>query len=176
MSLAKLHITNKSRKEWTCGKCREIIPVGSKVIRFTVGFRGRPQERCSKSECFPKPSDRESSAVSSVYFAQEEADPYECKTLDDLYACRDEVASAAEEVADEYESNEMFERNYDLQERAEILRGAADELSGWEPENDEPTEDSWNPEEFKTFQHEWEAWLEEAQESLKAAIDEMDLP
>lgn len=176
MSLAKIYHVGRVRKEWTCGKCKDVIPVGSPAVKFAVGFRGRTQVRCTKTECFPKPSERESSLVSGAYAAQEDVDFDSVTTLDDLYSIRDEVASAVREVAGEYENSEMFEKNYDLQERADILNSAADDLEGWEPEVDEPDEDSWDDEEYDNFEDAHAAWLDETRESLESAINDMELP
>lgn len=166
---------------WTCGKCGDEIKVGQPAVKFAVGFRGRTQVRCAKPACFPKPSERESSLVSSAYAAQEEADLDGAASLEDLEAIRDDVASAVREVASEYEYSEMFEKNYDLQERADMLNSAADDLEGWEPEDEEPQEDDSETWEFggtehDTYEEAHEAWLQAARESLNDAIDGMELP
>lgn len=176
MSLAKTWNVGKTRKPATCGKCREEIPVGSSAVKFAVGFRGRTQVRCSKPECFPKPSERESSLVSSVYAAQEDADISTATCYEDLETMRNDVANAAREVAGEYEDSEMYEQNYDLQERAEILNSAADDLEGWEPEDEEPTEDDWDKDQYDSFEEAHEDWLTAARDSLQDAINDMELP
>jgi len=182
MSLAKINRIGKVRKATTCEKCGDPIGVGSPAVKFAVGFRARTRVRCTKSECFPKPSERESSLVSSVYAAQEEADASTADSLEDLEQIRDDIANATREVAQEYEDSEMFERNYDLQERAETLNGAADELENWQPEGeDEPDEDdketwSYNGHDFDTYEDAHNEWLLHARQSLQAAIDEMELP
>lgn len=178
MSLAKLHITEKSRKEWTCGSCGDVIPKGSRVIRFTVGYRGFPQERCSKPECYPKPSDRESSLVSEVYAAQEAADFSACSSKEDLDSIIEDVQAACENVVSEYEANEMFERNYDLQERADTIRNAGEELDSWADNiDDEPQEDdkeTWG--EHLSFAEAHSNWLEDAREAAMDAVNNMELP
>lgn len=178
MSIAKLEITQKSRKIWTCGKCRQEIPKGEKVIHYAVGFRGYPQHRCGKPQCFPKPSERESSLVSTVYAAQEDCNPGDLLDLDDIRAAVESVADACDEVADEYENNEMFEINPDLQERAEQVRSAGDELREWEndlpEEPDEDDEDSWGEED--NFEDAHAAWINEVSDAAQSAVDGMDLP
>jgi len=143
MSLAKVNQIGRVRKPGKCGKCGQEVNVGDPAVRFSVGFRGFVQTRCTKTECYPKPSERESSLVSGVYAAQEDADLSTAGGLEDLETARDDVVTAIQEVAGEYENSEMFERNMDLQERAETLNSAADELEGWEPEQEEPTEEDW---------------------------------
>jgi hypothetical protein len=170
------------RKPGKCGKCGLEIKVGDPAVRFSVGFRGFVQTRCTKPECFPKPSERESSLVADVYAAQEEVDLSTAKGLEDLETARDDVANATREVAGQYEDSEMYDRNEDLQERAETLNSAADTLEEWEPEgDDEPTEDneeswSYNGHDFEDFESAHDEWLLHARESLQAAIDEMELP
>jgi len=181
MSLAKINRIGKVRKATTCEKCGDPIGVGSPAVKFAVGFRARTRVRCTKSECFPKPSERESSMVSSVYAAQEDADVSTADSLNDLEQIRDDIATATREVAEEYENSEMFERNYDLQERAETLNGAADELENWEPAEDSPDDDTEGPwkiggTEYADYEEAHTAWLEAARESLDSAINEMELP
>lgn len=166
MSLAKVNRVGKVRKPVTCEKCGVAINVGDPAVKFAVGFRGRTRVRCGKTECFPKPSERESSLVSSVYAAQEDADVSNAETLDDFHQIRDDVANAAREVADEYEMSEMFEKNYDLQERADMLNSAADLLEEWEPEDDEPEGSG----------DDFDEWVAATRESLQSAIDEMEIP
>jgi hypothetical protein len=168
VSLAKINKIGKVRKATECEKCGDAIPVGSPAVKFAVGFRGRTRVRCSKTECFPKPSERESSLVSSVYAAQEEADVDSAFTLEELEQVRSDVVAATQEVAGEYEQSEMFERNEDLQERAQMLNDAAEALEGWEPDGEEP--DAEEDEEAHDI------WIQNARESLQAAIDEMELP
>lgn len=142
MSLARIYHTKKSRKVWTCSKCQRQIPVGSPVLSFAVGFRGWEQRRCGDNPaCYPAPSERESSLVSAVYAAQEGVDLDSCQSLEDIENVLEEVASACDEVADEYEGNEMYDVNYDLQERAETVRSAGEELRSWTFDGeDEPEE------------------------------------
>ena len=180
MSLAKLNHIKRVRKPGKCEKCGVEIKVGDPAVRYAVGFRGATRTRCAKHECLPKPSERESSLVADLYAAQEEADVDGAGSLEELHQIRDDVVSAAQEVAGQYEDNEMFDTNPDLQERAETLNAAADELEGWEPEDDEPTEeeDEWTIgiTEYDDFESAHEAWLEAARLSLQGAIDDMELP
>jgi hypothetical protein len=87
-------------------------------------------------------------------------------SLDELYTVRDDVVNATRDVASQYEDSEMYDRNPDLQERAEMLDSAASELEGWEPDDEEPAEGD----------EEYEEWLLSARESLQTAIDQMELP
>lgn len=182
MSLAKVNEIKKVRKPASCEKCGAEIKVGDPAVKFAVGFRGHTRVRCAKSECFPKPSERESSMVSGAYAAQEDADVDSASSLEELEQVRDDVAEATREVASEYEMSEMYERNYDLQERAEMLNSAADELESWEPADEEPSEDdedsTWDiaGTEYSDFDEAHEAWLSEARASLQEAIDGMELP
>lgn len=181
MSLAKINQVGRVRKVTECEKCGDKIWIGQPAVKFAVGFRGRTRTRCAKPECFPKPSERESSLVSSAYAAQEDADVDGAASLEDLNTVRDEVAGAVREVASEYESSEMFEKNYDLQERADLLNSAADTLEEWEPEDEEPTEEDRNTwehagTEYPTFEEAHDAWLDTARDSLSSAINDMELP
>lgn len=177
MSVARIYPTTKSRKVWTCGSCGTVLPIGSPVLSFAVGFRGYDQKRCTKPECYPSLSQRESSAVATVYAAQENFDLGSCTSLDDLVNAVQDVADACDEVADEYESNEMIEVNQDLQERADTVRSAGEELEGWDADLDEePTEDDEDEDEGEDFDTRHEAWLDEARAVAQEAIDSMELP
>lgn len=176
MSLARIYHVTKSRKAWTCGKCKTELPVGSPVLTFAVGFRGHDQRRCTQPGCYPLPSERESSAVASVYDAQERVDLSPCTSLDDLENAVQYVVEACNEVAEEYENSEMFDVNEDLQERADTLHSAADELESWSSSlEEEPTEDD-DTEEGGDFESAHEAWIEEARDAAQQAIDGVELP
>jgi hypothetical protein len=179
MSLARIYTTKKSRKIWTCSSCGTTIPVGSPVISFTVGFRGIEQRRCAdKPGCYPKPSERESSLVSSIYAAQEDLDLSSLDSVEDVQSALEDVANVCDEVASEYESNEMYDINPDLQERAEMIRSAEDELRNWEPDSDEPetTEGEMSEDDLAAFAQEHEDWLDEIRASAQEVVDSIELP
>lgn len=170
MSLARVYTTKGPvRKDGlVCGKCRKPIVKGQDRRRtFAVGFRGYEQTRCMDAACTPTRSELESSALATVYGVIDGIDFSSLGSVEDLESVRDDVAAACEEVASDYEMNEMYEVNYDLQERAEMIRSAGEELQNREPEVEQPEDDE---------SEEWLAWLAEAQESLGSAIDEMELP
>lgn len=171
----------RSRKDAECGKCGAQIKKGvDRRLTFAVGYRGFERTRCMKPACYPKPSERESSMLATVYAAQEENDVHGCETYDDLIQCRDAVVEAIREVASEYEGNEMYEVNEDLQERVSTLESAEQELESWEPEGDEPTEDedewSVDGDDYDTFEEAHDAWILAARESLDTAINDLELP
>lgn len=182
MSLAKLHHIKSVRKPGVCGSCGGEIAKGDGAIRFTVGYRGVKRVRCTKTGCFPKPSERESSMVADVYAAQESANFEGTTSIDEIRENLEAVAEVADSVADDYESNEMFERNPDLQERADMVRSAADELRNWEPEDEEPEHDDWfeDPDHADADERDFEIacqeWLEAARQSAKEAVEGMELP
>lgn len=195
MSLARIYTTKTVRKDWKCGKCGAAIKKGvDGRISFAVGFRGFEQTRCLKPECYPTRAERESTLVSSIYDVQDSIDFSSLETTEDFTSARDEVVAACEEVADEYESNEMFEVNEDLQERADVIRSAGDELSSWEPEDNEPEEctecggtglisradgdeeitcDECGGEDFQAAH---DTWLEETRAAFEDTVTSMELP
>lgn len=182
MSLARIYTVKKSRKVWTCGKCHTELLVGSPVLSFAVGFRGQEQKRCTNPSCHPTLSERESSAVSSVYAAQEDVNLADCNSLEEIKDVVQQVIDACNEVADEYESSEMYDVNSDLQERADAVRSAGDELDSWddgvddEPTEDDSRDDDKEGDETEDFESAHEAWLEEARDAAQQAIDDMELP
>ncbi len=144
MSQAKIETVKKSRKDQgACGKCKEELPVGSAYLYFYVGFRSPLKRvRCMKPGCFPKPSERESSMVADIYAAQEAFEDQidSLESWEDIRAALDEVVSAANEVADQYESaaedanGNVF--NQDNIDRADNIRAAAEELENLDAEAD----------------------------------------
>lgn len=175
MSVARTYSVKKTRKVWTCTKCRQEIPIGSPAINFAVGFRGRTQYRHDTPQCRPKTSELESSAVSAVYAAQEDVDIDSLDSLEDISDAVQQVVDALEEVQQEYEDNEMFEVNEDLQQRAEILESSADTLGSWDASLDsEPERDDFTNADAYHEAH--TAWLEEVKEIAQEAINNIELP
>lgn len=181
MSLARVHRMNRVRKEWVCGKCREEIPVGAGRLAFAVGFRGREQTRCLKPECYPRPSERESSLVADVYAAQESVDFTTCETTEEFRETLQEIIDACEDVVSQYQDHPMFDNNYDLQERAEMIEQAGEELSNWDPDEEEPELLQWSnmeadDREQASFEEAHEAWRISTREALEGLVTEMELP
>lgn len=181
MSLARIYVTKKSRKVWTCGKCRTELPIGSTVLSFAVGFRGVEQKRCDKPACYPTRAQRESSMVAEVYDAQDSFSPDEAQTLEDLETAVQEVADACSSVASQYQDNPMYDVNEDLQERVSTLEAAESDLGSWadslesEPEPEKP-EDEMTPEELAAFKAEHDEWIESARQAAREAVDGVELP
>lgn len=207
MSIARVYTTKGPvRKDGLkCEKCGDPIRKGVDRRRtFAVGYRGHEHTRCLKAECTPTRAELESSAVASVYDVIDGVDFGSLGSLEDLTSVKDEVVAVLQEVASEYESNEMYEINYDLQERAETLNSAADELEGWEPEGEAPDEDTVDCPECggsgqiphddpaqpdqdcdecdatgeveADHEESFDEWMDAARESLQEAIDGLELP
>lgn len=177
MSQAKVHRAAKARKVWTCGKCGTTINVGEPVLSYSVGFRGREQRRCDKASCYPTRAERESSQVASVYDVVDNLDWMGATSMEDLTDLIEQAAESMREVAQEYEQSEMYEKNPDLQERAEMLNAGADSLDGWEPNATEPTTDdpeTWD--EYASFEAAHEAWFDDARNEAQQTVDEVELP
>jgi seryl-tRNA synthetase len=180
MSQARVYTTKGPvRKDFKCGSCGAEIKKGVDRRRtFAVGFRGFEQTRCMKSECTPTRSQLESSAVASVYDAMDSVDLESCTSLEELQEQVQNVVDALNEVADEYSSNEMFEINEDLQERASTLENSASELESWDsslpdmPEDDDEFEDG----EREDYEAELDEWLTQARDAAQSAIDDVELP
>lgn len=175
MTVARVDLV-KGRKPWVCNKCRRDIPKGEQHRAWSVGFRGSTQRRCMDCPS-PPTSELESSAVAAVYSAIEGVDFSEAGSMDDLESMMDDIKAAVSEVADEYENNEVYEMNYDLQERAETLRNAESELESWadsldSPPEEEEGEDNDDDDPEGPFQ----VWLDTAKEAAQDAVNNMELP
>jgi hypothetical protein len=176
MSLARVYTVQKSRKEFTCGSCGTTIPKGSKVHHFSVGFRGRTQHRCELH--YPSRSTLESSLVAPVWDALDtaEAGLSDCTTTEDFENLLQEVVDSLDEVAGEYEQSEMFERNPELQERADTLNNSSSELQSItfddEPEEDDST--GWNG--HTQYEGALSEWLDEQREKAQEALNSVEVP
>lgn len=173
MSLARVYTVKKSRKEFTCGSCQTTIPKGSLVHHYSVGFRGRTQHRCEAHP--PSRSERESSMVAPVWDALDtaEAGLSDCVTGEDFENLLQEVSDSLEEVAGEYEGSEMFERNPELQERAETLNNSASELQSVSFDDEPERDDFDNAESMDGAMAEWAS---EQREKAQEALNNVEVP
>jgi hypothetical protein len=135
VGMSRITTVQKSRKPGTCEKCKTDLPVGSAYRWFTVGFRSKHKRvRCLSAECAPKDSERESSLLSSVYAAREDAEATinDADNAEDMNTAISEYADAIREVASEYEVAKEDENgnvfNTVAEERQEALESAADEV------------------------------------------------
>lgn len=195
MSLAKINEVAKARKKpGQCEKCKVDLNVGDPYLWYTVGFRSNFKHiRCTKTACYPKPSERESSLVSGIYAAQEEFDVSGADNVEDIEADIEAVVDAINEVAEQYRdagtNDAGVEWRPDMIERADELEEAASELEGWEPETDyEPCDEhpdvtadqvgneDWpdDMEPCDACKANWETWIEEVRTSATDAVNNIE--
>lgn len=176
MSLARVHTVTKSRKEFTCGKCGVTIPKGSKVHHFAVGFRGRTQHRCAEHP--PSRAERESSLVAPVWDALDtaEAGLSDCTTAEEFETLLRDAAEVFTEVAGEYEGSEMYDRNENLQERAEMLNNTASDLESVSFEEEPAEDDSTNWNGHTQYEGAFQEWYEEQRQVAQDALDNVEVP
>jgi hypothetical protein len=191
MSVQKIERVKSSRKDQgKCSKCGTELPVGTGYLYWYPGFRSRYKiVRCLKDECFPRPSERETSKAATILSAQESfADSIgELTSKDDIEAAVQEVADAVREVADEYqEALDQWENgNEQLQEKVDTYEGSASEIDGWsfdgddEPrlceEHDEVERGSAAVEDCGVCQQLEEEWIEEVRDAAREAVDNIEL-
>lgn len=192
MSVARVYTTKKSRKaQRPCEKCGVELPVGSGYLYYYVGFRSNFKHvRCLKSECFPKPSERESSLFSSVLAAQESFHDQvgQADSPEDIEALVQEVADAVDELKSEYESalDQWENGNEQLQEKVDHYESQHSELDGWSwggssdydlCEEHEGREDEVGEEaiqECSDCQEKREEWLEECRDAAREVVDSVE--
>lgn len=194
MSIARVHTVLHANKDQ--GKCERDgtpLPKGSAYRWWTVGYRSRlKHRRCMNPRCTPRLSELESSLVSSVMAAREDAettlsslmvsdpgDPADMvQQVQDALAG---VADAADEVAQQYrDQDEQFGGggNTDSAERADTLEEAANTLRDWQPDSDAPD----GCEEHDQFDDacdacgdEWANWLDSVLDGASDALSEMEV-
>jgi hypothetical protein len=146
-------VQHANKDQGKCEKDGTPLPKGSAYRWWTVGFRSRYKHvRCMKSTCTPRRSELESSLVSSVMAAQEDAEA----NLQALYgldagggddvaqSARDaleDVAASIDEVVRQYrDQDEQFGGggNTDSAQRADDLDADAQTLRDWQPDDEDP--------------------------------------
>jgi hypothetical protein len=156
MSLARVGYSvfaARKGKTLTCEGCRKPIEKGHRYAHFKVGFRSR-YVHTYHAGCPIRDSARESSKMVGIYSGTENAQDAisvaAFSTGDDASVFVDELKSALESAADEWRSvadeyREAAEASptgmvfgVDLTEAADSIESAADELTGWDPDEDEP--------------------------------------
>lgn len=137
MSVQKIETVKASRKDQgKCSKCGVELPAGTGYLYWSPGFRSRSKiVRCLKSECFPRPSERETSKAVTILAAQEsfEDNVGSLDSPDDIEAAVQEVAEAVREVCDEYQSalDEWPNGNEQIQEKVDHYEDQASEIESW---------------------------------------------
>lgn len=149
----KVETVKKSRAEYVCSKCRDVIPKGSSY-RWTASFRGPTIIRCMKETCNFRPSDLEPNDKKAKVLKARE-------NLEDLtdFSDKESVASELELAADQSEEardeiddslgnmpdqlqdaptgQQMQEDRDTIESWIDVLRECADEIRGLEdPEVD----------------------------------------
>jgi len=192
MSVAKIETVKKSRKDQgKCSKCGVELPAGSGYLCWYPMFRSNYKiVRCLKAECFPAPSERESSKAATILAAQETFHNLIARqdSPEDIEAAVQEVADAAREVADEYqEALDQWENgNEQLQEKVDHYESQADEADGWswdgntdydlcsehEGREDDVPEDE--IQQCEACQEKREEWLEECRDAAREIVDSIE--
>lgn len=181
MSVARVYVVKKARKaQRPCSKCGAAINPGDGYRYWEPYFRSNYKvTRCMKSECTPRPSERESSAMATVLAAQESAEDTisawtgEDGSVSELESARDSVVEALDEVIDQYrEADENFGGGGMTQsgERADDLESQKDELESVDFE--EFDESSWEQcEDAETDDHDQDT-CDDCQEARSQAIQD----
>ena len=172
MSVAKIESVKKTREERTCEKCRSTIAKGEPYLWFRIGFRSNHKHiRCTKSTCYPKPSERESrDRIASIMAEQEEFDPQSYDSLEGMEDAVHQLAETLREQAESYREASTDDYgnvfNPENEERADTLEASADDIESWTFDDEEP--------EDGTEAH--DEWLEALREAAREAVDNIELP
>jgi hypothetical protein len=156
MSLARVRssvFAARKGKTLTCEGCRQPIEKGTRYNWFKVGFRSR-YVHAYHAACRIPDASRASGKMAGVYSANEAVrDTLAALSFtagDDAGDIISEIESALETAADDWrsvgdeyrEAAEASPTGYifgvDYNEVADTFDSAADELTGWSPDDDEP--------------------------------------
>jgi DNA repair ATPase RecN len=191
MSVQKIETVKKSRKaQGHCTKCGDELPAGSGYLYWYPGFRSNYKiVRCLKADCYPMPSERETSKAATILAAQESfhnlINRYD--SVGDIQEAVQAVAEAVQEVADEYqEALDQWENgNEQLQEKVDHYTDQSNEIDGWEWDGaDEPdlcdehgSRSDWEDEEIQQCedcQNNRSDWLEEVRDAAREAVGNVE--
>lgn len=117
MSIKRVKTVKRAQKDQgTCSKCGDALPAGSPYRYWKPMFRSRfKMRRCMKPTCSPRMSELESSAISEIYAAMENA----------------------EDVASQFETGEGVEETQELTDAITEVQEAIDAVAGGYREADE---------------------------------------
>ena len=168
--MPRVYTVNKARaskRTRTCRVCGHEIQPGESYRYFEPRY-GPPVMYCH--EHHPSRSHMTSSKLGPLYDMQDEFDPSNYDTLEDLQTALADIASCAEEVASEYEDSisNMPEGLQDSSPAAEEMREKIDALQSYASELE-----SFDPD-VETFDED-QAREEAEEEVATEMIDEMDL-
>ena len=186
----------KAGKDYTCSRCGDTIHKGAQYRYWEMGFRPSYKRiRCMKTTCYPRNSERETSNVSEVYAAQEEAEDTLGGILEagpqwgdwdtTVGEVREAVTTAGEaigEVAQTYrDADEAFggQGATEHAERADTLEAAADELQSYDPSDTEPDacdEHDEPNEECTDCETNVNGWLDSLVSDARDAVTGVELP
>lgn len=192
MSTAKLNVVKKARQDQgQCERCGKPLPAGEGYLWFTVGFRSTwKHKRCLRSECYPRPSERESSKFASVMAAQESFDDEvgSLTTVDEIEAAVQAVADEVSELRDSYqEALDQWEYgNEALQEKYDHYDNVLYDVEGWSwdgAEDWDRCDEHWETDpEFdedgvpkcEACEQQREDWLEEVRDAARDVVGSIE--
>lgn len=195
MSLARVNYSvfaARKGKTLTCEGCRKPIEKGTRYAHFKVGFRSRYVHTYHVG-CPIKDSARESSRMAGIYSGTESAQDtisgLSYTIGDDPSSFIDEIKSALESAGDDWRSvaDEYREAadasptglvfGEDLNEKADAIESAADEVGSWDPDEDEPEkcgneDDEDHADDCADCESNIETWAEDVKQSALDWLDE----
>lgn len=131
-----------SKRPRTCRTCGHKIEPGESYRYFEPRY-GPPVMYCA--EHHPKRGDMTTSKLGTLYNAQDDFNSAGCETLEDLTEALAELASTANEIADEYQESvdampEGLQEGHvaqEMLEKIEALQSYASELEDFDPDVEE---------------------------------------
>lgn len=141
--MARVFTVDKSRTEHRCGKCGDVIATGS-AYRYATPYRRAKLVRCMKASCAFRQSDLSGAHSAQLYDAIDDAESavQSAESVEDIKSVLEDVAGVAREVAELYdEANQTWTQNgasenSEWAEKKDACESFADELDGWEPDEE----------------------------------------
>ena len=173
--MPSVKLVKRARKaQGKCGKCNEVLSIGSPYRWWKFRYGGR-YVRCTKSECFPRPSELTQSEFRSAAYSIQENNEDAVTSADDvdaLESLRDDIASQIEEevVSSLQDKLDEIESGFghteipiygEMEERKEAFEGWQQEVEGVDFEEFDAEEGGSDKGE----------WLEEQRSNLMEALN-----
>lgn len=139
--------STRGRPEFPCRGCSEPIKPGEAFFTWKKRYGGTSYYHVSHG--YPKPSMLSNRKTAVIEDAIGDF-PQSADSIEDIQSAMQAIAETAREVGGEYEESadnmpESLQQGYQaeaMREVAQELETWADEVEGWEPEEEEPDEDA----------------------------------
>ena len=180
--MPRINVVERSVKEHTCQRCREVIPKGE-GYRWIKPRYGLKRVHCMKPKCAFRPTELSSSKAAVLEEAIDEArtDIELATDYDSIKDALQIAADAARDIAQEYQdASDAWaggNGNKEFQEKADACESFADDVENWQyvDVTDEMEIRQGAAENGRHGDEEWESALSLMRDEASAVLDDFPL-